>query len=130
VLHFLPDSDQPAGILATLLSALSAGSYLVASHGTGEHITAADSANGQRAYQRAGVPIQLRDSDEFARLAFGDLEFVPPGVVLVSDWRPDHDGPRPMPDEVNIYGGVARKRLRATWLRCAIERPGGGVSGG
>jgi hypothetical protein len=50
-----------------------------------------------------------RNSDEFARLAFSGLELVPPGVVLVSEWRPEGSAPRPMPSEVNIYGGVARK---------------------
>jgi len=33
----------------------------------------------------------------------------PPGIVLVSEWRPDDAGPRPTPAEVNCYGGVARK---------------------
>jgi hypothetical protein len=55
------------------------------------------------------VSAQARDSDEFARLAFSGLELVPPGVVLVSDWRPVGGGPRPAPSEVNVYGGVARK---------------------
>jgi hypothetical protein len=110
VLHFLLDKDKPAEIIATLLDALPAGSYLVASHGTGEHGPRSDSDAGQQAYRDAGVPLQLRDSDEFARLAFTGLELVPPGVVLVSEWRPEEDsGPRPAAAEVNIYGGVARK---------------------
>jgi hypothetical protein len=29
--------------------------------------------------------------------------------VLVSEWRPEGDEPRPAPAEVNCYGGVARK---------------------
>jgi hypothetical protein len=33
---------------------------------------------------------------------------VAPGVVLVSEWRPEDDGPRPTPAEVSWYGGVAR----------------------
>jgi hypothetical protein len=52
----------------------------------------------------------MRDSDVFASLAFSGLELVPPGVVLVSDWRPiSADVPRPTPAEVSCYGGVARK---------------------
>ena len=54
---------------------------------------------------------QWRDSDEFAQVAFTGLEMVPPGVVLVSEWRPDSDGPPPSPSEVSFYGGVARKPL-------------------
>jgi hypothetical protein len=109
ILHFIPDDDKPAEIIATLLDALPPGSYLTASHATGEHLPAVNVAGGQRVYQDAKVPWRMRDSDEFARLAFSDLELVPPGVVLTSEWRPDEEGPRPLPSEVNCYGGVARK---------------------
>ena len=108
ILHFIQDEDEPAQILATLLDALPSGSYLVASHLTTEHDPAATAA-GQRVMQRAGIPMQKRDSGEFAGLAFRGLELVPPGVVLVSEWRPAGAGPRPAPAEVNCYGGVARK---------------------
>ena len=108
VLHFMPDEFKPAAAIATLLDALPSGSYLVASHLTAEH-DPAGSAAGMRTYQAAGVPIQLRDSAEFAALAFTGLELVPPGVVLVSEWRPTGMGPRPTAAEVNCYGGVAHK---------------------
>ena len=111
VLHFIQDEDKPAEIIATLLDALPPGSYLTASHVTGEHVPAVEATDGQRAYQDAGISFQLRDSDEFARLAFTGLELVPPGVVLVSEWRPEGPGPRPQPAEVSCYGGVARKPL-------------------
>ncbi len=62
-----------------------------------------------RAYREAGLPAQVRDSDEFARLTFAGLELAPPGVVLVSEWRPDSNAPRPSAAEVSCYGGVARK---------------------
>jgi S-adenosyl methyltransferase len=48
-------------------------------------------------------------ADEFAELAFHGLELVEPGVVSVSDWRPEDNGPRPLPAEVSWDGGVARK---------------------
>lgn len=108
VLHFIPDEDKPADIVATLLSALPSGSYLLASHSTGEHDRAGgDSA--MRAYRDRGVTFQLRDCGDFARLAFAGLELIPPGVVPVSEWRPGPDGPRPTAAEVSFYGGVARK---------------------
>lgn len=37
------------------------------------------------------------------------LEPLPPGPVLVSDWRRDIPGPKPLPSEINFYGAVARK---------------------
>jgi hypothetical protein len=108
ILHFVPDGDKPAEIVQTLLDALPSGSYLAASHATAEH-NPAGSAAVLRVNRAAGIPFQFRDSDEFARLAFSGLELVPPGVVLVSEWRPEDTGPRPLPSEVNCYGGVARK---------------------
>ena len=109
ILHFMPDESKPGHSVAALLDALPSGSYIVASHATGEHHDAAEVSGGIRTYQEAEVPFQLRESGEFARLAFGDLELVPPGDVLVSEWRPDNTGPRPTSTEVSLYGGVARK---------------------
>jgi hypothetical protein len=107
VLHFIPDEFQPARVIATLIDALPSGSYLIASHITGEHDPVGP-ANGARAYRAAGLPAQLRDRDQFAELAFSCLDLVPPGAVLVSEWRPEGAGPRPTPAEVSWYGGVAR----------------------
>jgi len=108
ILHFLPDSDDPQPIIATLLDALPSGSYLVASHVTPEHDP--EGVGGlERTYQAAGLPTQSRTADEFADLAFAGLAVVDPGVVLVSEWRPDSASPRPLAKEVNWYGGVGRK---------------------
>jgi hypothetical protein len=108
VLHFLPDEDKPCGVVGSLLSALPPGSYLAASHITLEH-DPVGVGGGQRAYNDAGISMNGRDADDFAALAFGGLEMVPPGVVLVSEWRPDSPGPLPTAAEVSCYGGVARK---------------------
>ena len=107
ILHFMPDEFKPAATMAALLDGLPPGSYLAASHATVETLPGAAAAT--RAYQSAGVPMQLRGADEFADLAFTGLELVPPGVVVVSEWRPTGPEPRPAPAEVNVYGGVARK---------------------
>jgi hypothetical protein len=109
VLHFLRDEDKPDEVVGTLLDALPPGSYLAASHMTMEHDPAAV-GGGQQAYHDAGLSMNARDADQFARLAFTGLEMVPPGVVLVSEWRPDSRAPRPTPAEVSCYGAVARKR--------------------
>ena len=108
VLHFIADEEEPARIVADLVDALPSGSYLVASHGTSEHDPARATA-GEDAYRSSGVTIRTRDSGDFARIAFPGLGLVPPGVVLVSEWRPDAGGLCPAPAEVGMYGGVARK---------------------
>jgi hypothetical protein len=108
VLHLVQDGDNPEAIVKTLVEALPPGSFVVASHLTGEHDRDGWAAV-ERDYRAAGIPAHWRDSDEFARLAFAGLEMVPPGAVLVSEWRPESDGPRPTPAEVSFYGGAARK---------------------
>jgi hypothetical protein len=106
ILHFLPDQEQPARLVRTLLDALPPGSYLVASHVTPE--LDPDGVGGlERTYRAGGVACQARTGAEFAALAFSGLELVEPGQVLVSEWRPA-PGPRPLAAEVSWYGGVAR----------------------
>jgi S-adenosyl methyltransferase len=109
ILHFINDEDDPAGIVRTLVGALPPGSFIVASHLSGEHDPAAQTST-ERTYRGASMPAQWRNSDVFAEIAFAGMELVPPGVVLVSDWRREGSGPRLAPHEVNGYGGVARKR--------------------
>ncbi len=109
ILHFIPDEDGPAQIMSTLLGALPSGSYLAASHGTAEFFSPQAIAGGTRAYREGGVVSQGRTIDEFAQLAFSGLDMVDPGLVLVSEWRPDSEDLRPLPGEVGMYGGVGRK---------------------
>jgi hypothetical protein len=109
VLHFIPYEGKPAELVATLLDALPHGSYLVASHVTAEH-SQEMAAFAQRAQRSGGVASYPRDSDVFADIAFTGLDLVPPGVVLLSEWRREPDaGPLPPTNEVNGYCGVARK---------------------
>ena len=51
----------------------------------------------------------MRDADEFADLAFKGLTLVPPGVVVVSEWRREPGAIRLPRSEVGINGAVARK---------------------
>jgi hypothetical protein len=108
ILHFLIDADDPAGIVQTLLAALPPGSYLAASHVTPEHDPVGVKGL-EAAYRKGGVSAQVRPVDEFAELAFTGLRLVEPGIVLVSEWRPDGTGPRPSAAEVSWYGGVGLK---------------------
>jgi hypothetical protein len=55
-----------------------------------------------------GVPVWLRTRAEFTGF-FAGLGLLDPGVVLVSDWRPEPGQPRPEPRLVTCYGAVARK---------------------
>lgn len=83
----------------------------MASQTTADFNDPSTAADGVRSVQRAGVSFQTRTAHEFADLAFTGLALVPPGLVPVSEWRPETEaGLRPLPSEVAYYGAVAQKR--------------------
>lgn len=110
VLHFFPDDQDPAGIVSTLVNALPSRSYLVASQTTSDFHDEAVAADGVQAVQRAGVPFQSRTAADFADIAFAGLQLIAPGLVPVSEWRPETErGLIPPPAKVGYLGAVARK---------------------
>jgi hypothetical protein len=64
-----------------------------------------------RAYTRGGVDVRGRGHDVFADLVFRGLTLVPPGVVVVSEWRPGRNALLPPRADVSNNGAVARKPL-------------------
>jgi hypothetical protein len=110
VLHFIDDKDDPAGIVTALAGPLTAGSSVVISHLTAD--SAPEAVGGGVAAYNALVPIAIypRTHSQVTEL-FGDLSLVPPGVVPVSEWRPDAVA-MPVTD---VYAGMARKRARRAW---------------
>jgi len=105
VLHFFPDADYPAGVVAALADGLAPGSYLAVSHLTADlapdQVTAAATAYNTL----ASVPVTPRTHAQVTGL-FGGLPLVAPGVVPVSQWRPGPgEGSRPPAD---LYAGLAR----------------------
>lgn len=107
VLHFIPESTHPREIVKTLADALAPGSYLVISHLT-KDFDPARVSKSMKVGDDVGVPVRAVTLDEF-RGYFAGLDVLDPGVVLVSDWRRDDPGPRPLPSQINFYGGVGRK---------------------
>jgi hypothetical protein len=105
ILHFIPDEADPYGIVARLVEAMPAGSYLVVTHATGDFWTPearADIASG-----RLG-PLSPRTRDEFSRF-FDGLDLVSPGIVSIAEWRSENEPePRPTAAESYAYGAVAR----------------------
>jgi hypothetical protein len=105
VLHFVPDSEDPYGVVAELLAALPSGSYLVASHGTAD--TTPPELNALVLTMMRHGSIYPRTAEEFGRFFVG-LELLEPGVVSIADWRPGAE-PRLTPAEAATYAGVGRK---------------------
>src|SRR6266571_3073426 len=96
--------DDVRSIIKRLMDALPSGSYLAHSDGTNtspEMVAAQDQYN-----QSAPLPYYVRSPERIASFYEG-LELVPPGVVRVTDWRPEI-GPHEI-RHAEAFGGVGRK---------------------
>ena len=106
ILHFIEDSEDPWAIVNRLKDQMAAGSYLVISHVTADHIPPQAARQARDAYQGASAPGVPRSRAQIARF-FGGLDMVSPGLVSVPGWRPDAIGPAPGP--ALFYAGIGRK---------------------
>lgn len=109
VLHFVPDEDDPAGIIRSYLDATAPGSYLALSHATleGPEREKAEEATAQ--FQRSVTDFSMRTRVEITAL-FDGLELVEPGVVYLPEWRPDPGDEFGDARRASTFAGVARKR--------------------
>jgi hypothetical protein len=107
VVHFIPGSQDPQGIVASLTAALAPGSFVAISHLTAD-FAPGQVAAGVAAYN-ALVPAEItaRTHREVTAL-FGGLSLVAPGVVPVSEWRPDLAPVRGV--SADMYAGLAITR--------------------
>ena len=110
VLHFIEDHEDPYGIVKQLVGALPEGSYLVLSHATFDPLDPETIAKMNAVNENIKPRFSPRTLAEVSRL-FADLDVLEPGIVSVSDWRPEPGpGPRPTPAEATGYGAVAAIR--------------------
>jgi hypothetical protein len=87
VLHFIPDRDDPYGIVAKLMEPLASGSYLVLAHTTADLGTPGLREAAERYNENSAVTVTVRSKAEVARF-FNGLELVEPGITPVGVWRP------------------------------------------
>jgi len=106
ILQFIPDEEDPAGLVSRLLAALPPGSFLVVSHPTDDFNPNRQGESIKRYNERVAEQATLRDEAGTTRF-FDGLELVEPGVVPVSKWRPDSDLVAAAPS--SMWCGVARK---------------------
>jgi hypothetical protein len=104
-LHHIRDHDDPAGIVARYLEEMAPGSYLVLSHSTSDMDPERMHLSSVRAEQ-AGVTLVPRRRDEILKLFHGK-QLIDPGLVLVSNWRPEIGDARHNADRAWAYGAVA-----------------------
>src|SRR6185437_13673778 len=108
VLHFVPNSDDPAGIVARYRSALAPGSYLALSHATHEG-EPGQAEPHMELYAQTGTPMTMRSRADVATIIDG-FEPVAPGIVYFPQWRPDPQSPS-IPDPERFTGFVVVGRL-------------------
>jgi S-adenosyl methyltransferase len=105
VLHFVLDEDQPKGVVAALRWRMVPGSYLVISHAlTDDASKDALSAIAEVGAETAERPVP-RTAEEIGEF-FTGLDLVEPGLVDVSQWRPDEQEEA---TKIRFLSGVGRK---------------------
>jgi hypothetical protein len=112
VMHHVDDKDEPDAIMAALRGALPRGSYLAISSFAQPGPEYPEEQGVAREVERI-LHDQLgtgywRPADE-VRGWFGDWTMIEPGLVPLSQWRPDPAGDVSSPLTHGLIGGVARK---------------------
>jgi hypothetical protein len=90
-LHFVPDSDHPARIVAAFRDAIAPGSHLILSHATMDGAPpqeAVRTGDAEAVYDQATAPLIMRGPGQVKQLLDG-FSLVEPGLVHVTAWRPD-----------------------------------------
>jgi S-adenosyl methyltransferase len=105
ILHFVRDSQDPAGIIARFTELMSPGSHLVLSHATHD-ARPEEAARARGIYENASSPLVTRTREQINHF-FTGLELIEPGLVLTTRWRPQQ--PIPRAEQAGLYAGVARK---------------------
>lgn len=106
-LHFIPDEDDPWGMVRRMLGQLAPGSYLVISHVVSDNLELRQTMTELARDTFKGDYGRIRKKQE-VRAFFEGLELVEPGLVNITDWRPDgreEDQSR----QWIAFGGAGRK---------------------
>jgi O-methyltransferase involved in polyketide biosynthesis len=105
VLHFIPDEDDPYGIVQELMDAVPSGSYLVIVHAPSDR-NPEEMAEQARRYNDSGAErMRPRSQEEILRF-FRGLELIGPGLAPLSEWLPNG---QTEPASGKAVAGVARK---------------------
>jgi DNA-binding SARP family transcriptional activator len=108
ILHFIPDEDDPAALVSRLAEPLPSGSFVVISHGWSHGMNPDDNEQSMSVWRRSNSAIFSRTPEQVARF-FGDFELIDPGVVWISQWRPDETALAHTEPSLYLLGGVGRK---------------------
>lgn len=106
ILMYFHDSEDPQGMVSTLIDALPSGSYVAITHPTADFDAEAFTA-ASAAAKYAGITLVSRGQADIERF-FTGLDIVDPGVVPVMAWHPEGEPPAD-PTAAYYWAGVARK---------------------
>lgn len=108
LLHVIPDSDDPHGIVAGLRDCLAPGSYLAIAHGTHDS-RPVESAELTALSKQTPTSMSTRTRSDVERF-FDGFRLVEPGIVWAPLWRPESGTDIPEhPQESGNYVGVGIK---------------------
>lgn len=109
ILHAIPDTDDPGGLVARVRDTVVPGSYLVVSHATHE-LRVRESRKMENLSKETTTALSMRSRDEITGFLDG-LELVDPGMTWVSEWRnePESDAGTEADRSDILWAGVGRK---------------------
>ena len=90
LMHLILDTDDPYGIVGSLIGAVPPGSYMALSQ-VASDVQTEQVAEARVRFNRLSYEQQRHRSREEVARFFTGLDHVPPGVVLVQQWRPASD---------------------------------------
>ncbi|MGI5150912.1 SAM-dependent methyltransferase [Plantactinospora sp. CA-294935] len=102
VLGYEPDLDVVRSIVGRILEPAVSGSHLVLWDGSDTSPAVVDGAD--KLVESGGAPYILRSPEQLAS-CFEGLTMVEPGLVPITQWRPDDSEA----EQIDAYGAVARK---------------------
>lgn len=106
-LAYVEDPAEAAAVVPSLMAALPSGSHAAIYHLASDLDPALEEAVRQWNKMMPTQPLTLRSAARVAGLAAG-LDPVPPGLVPVTEWRPDPDDPG-FEHVIPVHAIVARK---------------------
>ncbi|AOS63277.1 SAM-dependent methyltransferase [Actinoalloteichus hymeniacidonis] len=106
LLHFVPDADDPAGLVRSYRDVLAPGSLLVISHGTTDGVPEVAALADQ--YKHSANPATMRSREQVTAMMDG-FEILPPGVVFSAAWQPDDEPGEVRPEQSGAYAVVGRR---------------------
>jgi SAM-dependent methyltransferase len=107
ILHFVPDDDKAAGIVARLRARLAPGSMLILTHIYNPGFDEATVRAGGEVYSGTSTGSLTARTPEHLAGYLSGMEIVEPGVVPVESWRPDYD-PAIEAGPSGVLGAVGR----------------------